>query len=52
MNVHGVGVNHWLTDEPHAVYRPFDVDDSLIYVGCSSCPPDRMRIHRLRFGIG
>jgi predicted GIY-YIG superfamily endonuclease len=33
---------------PHYVYRLFDVDDNLLYVGCSYRPDLRLRQHRGR----
>lgn len=33
-------------DLPHYVYRCYDADDRLLYVGCSYNPPSRFRQHR------
>lgn len=30
---------------PHFVYRCFDAEDRLLYVGCSNCPPLRLEGH-------
>lgn len=33
-------------NRPHYVYRHYDADDRLIYVGCTNNPPARLRAHR------
>jgi len=32
-------------DKPHAIYRLFDADDNLLYIGCSATPGRRFQKH-------
>lgn len=39
-------VTHFLSGEPHAVYRIYDTAGLLLYIGMSSDPEGRVRAHR------
>lgn len=41
------GKPHRLAIDPHIVYRYFDANDRLIYVGCTRSPKQRMDQHRM-----
>jgi hypothetical protein len=41
-----VNWQQWLRDRPASVYRLFDADDRLLYVGCSESVRTRLNAHR------
>lgn len=44
----GGRITYATADDPHAVYRMYDKDDNLLYIGMSWEPSVRIRTHRVR----